>query len=148
MVYRPCDPYTSCGISNCFRLLSRTQRQIAHALLTRPPLSVLLHSVRLECVMHAASVHPEPGSNSLKNGYIFAPLRKRLHTFLRVAYSSFSYFLSFSMCFLTRFPRTFQCFGFLLFNFQRPSSRRDSFVATFIFYHVVDRLSRPFSKVF
>ena len=23
-------------------------------------------SVRLECVMHAASVHPEPGSNSLK----------------------------------------------------------------------------------
>ena len=24
-------------------------------------------TVRLECVMHAASVHPEPGSNSLKN---------------------------------------------------------------------------------
>ena len=26
-------------------------------------------SVRLECVMHAASVHPEPGSNSLKIVY-------------------------------------------------------------------------------
>ena len=25
------------------------------------------NSVRLECVMHAASVHPEPGSNSLNN---------------------------------------------------------------------------------
>ena len=66
LAYRPCKQYALCGISNRFRLLSPSQRQIAHALLTRPPLSVLLHSVRLECVMHAASVHPEPGSNSLK----------------------------------------------------------------------------------
>ena len=48
-------------------------RQVIHALLTRPPLS---HNrflpegipwrcfVRLACVKHAASVHPEPGSNS------------------------------------------------------------------------------------
>ena len=47
--------------------------QVAHALLTRPPLN---HKrflpegiprkcfVRLACVKHAASVHPEPGSNS------------------------------------------------------------------------------------
>ena len=28
------------------------------------------YSVRLECVMHAASVNPEPGSNSLKNVYL------------------------------------------------------------------------------
>ena len=56
-----------CGISNCFRLLFRTLRQITHALLTRPPLPVLLQTVRLECVMHAASVHPEPGSNSRTN---------------------------------------------------------------------------------
>ena len=54
------------GISSRFQLLFPTQRQVTHALLTRPPLSVLLHSVRLECVMHAASVHPEPGSNSRK----------------------------------------------------------------------------------
>ena len=62
----------SCGISVSFPTLSRTQRQVAHALLTRPPLSIknasrrinLSCSVRLECVMHAASVHPEPGSNS------------------------------------------------------------------------------------
>ena len=62
-----CERDVSCGISGRFRTLSRTHRQIAHALLTRPPLTVLLLSVRLECVKHAASVHPEPGSNSLKN---------------------------------------------------------------------------------
>ena len=47
-------------------------RQITHALLTRPPLSIssLNRSLiprflaRLACVRHAASVHPEPGSNS------------------------------------------------------------------------------------
>ena len=48
-------------------------RQVAHALLTRPPLSHMvflpegipsLCFVRLACVKHAASVHPEPGSNS------------------------------------------------------------------------------------
>ena len=48
-------------------------RQVTHALLTRPPLSqIRLQTevirlkcfVRLACVKHAASVHPEPGSNS------------------------------------------------------------------------------------
>ena len=48
-------------------------RQVTHALLTRPPLSHSLSLseeinqkcfVRLACVKHAASVHPEPGSNS------------------------------------------------------------------------------------
>ncbi|KAI8026525.1 hypothetical protein LOK49_LG02G01970 [Camellia lanceoleosa] len=34
-----------------------------YALLTRPPLETPL-PVRLACVKHAASVHPEPGSNS------------------------------------------------------------------------------------
>ena len=61
-----------CGISSRFRLLSPCVRQVTHALLTRPPLSVQssvrrlpsVHSVRLACVRHAASVHPEPGSNS------------------------------------------------------------------------------------
>ncbi len=37
-----------------------------HALLTRPPLppSRKMEDVRLACVRHAASVYPEPGSNS------------------------------------------------------------------------------------
>ena len=62
-----------CGISSRFRLLSPCIGQVSHALLTRPPLS---HKhlppegfcrkcfVRLACVKPAASVHPEPGSNS------------------------------------------------------------------------------------
>jgi hypothetical protein len=35
-----------------------------HVLLTRPPLPYLRKGVRLACVRHAASVYPEPGSNS------------------------------------------------------------------------------------
>ena len=57
-----------CGISTSFPVLSPIQRQVAHALLTRPPLTLKEQAprsfVRLECVRHAASVHPEPGSNS------------------------------------------------------------------------------------
>ena len=54
-------------------------RQVTHALLTRPPLShkrlqteviCLKCFVRLACVKHAASVHPEPGSNSHKNVFL------------------------------------------------------------------------------
>ena len=62
-----------CGFSSRFRLLSPCMGQVAHALLTRPPLSrrfiipegnLNKRFVRLACVKHAASVHPEPGSNS------------------------------------------------------------------------------------
>ena len=61
-----CDSVVLCGISNRFRLLSPSKRQVAHALLTRSPLSSPRRncSVRLACVRHAASVRPEPGSNS------------------------------------------------------------------------------------
>ena len=73
-----CPQDTLCGISSRFQLLSPCERQIAHALLTRPPLSFpsigrSLYPeilVRLACVKHAASVRPEPGSNSLKNGIL------------------------------------------------------------------------------
>ena len=74
LTYLPCNKYALCGISARFHALFPSQRQVAHALLTRPPLSSesICRSfnhripVRLECVMHAASVYPEPGSNSLK----------------------------------------------------------------------------------
>ena len=39
LMYRPCDPYMLCGISSRFQLLSPTERQVSHALLTRSPLS-------------------------------------------------------------------------------------------------------------
>ena len=62
-------------------------RQVIHALLTRPPLShrtiipegnQVKCFVRLACVKHAASVHPEPGSNSHKK---FFPFQNQLANF-------------------------------------------------------------------
>src|SRR5690606_30642679 len=54
------------GISHRFRRLSRSEGQIAYVLLTRSPLVYSRRSLtaRLACVKHAASVRPEPGSNS------------------------------------------------------------------------------------
>ena len=47
-------------------MLSPSKGQVAYALLTRSPLRIYRNkfSVRLACVRHAASVRPEPGSNS------------------------------------------------------------------------------------
>ena len=67
-----CGTVVLCGISTCFQVLSPCLGQIAHALLTRPPLEHNLPfrrtsnyvPARLACVKHAASVRPEPGSNS------------------------------------------------------------------------------------
>jgi hypothetical protein len=53
-----------CGISSPFELLSPAEGQVSYVLRTRSPLGTLLHPVRLACIRHAASVHPEPGSNS------------------------------------------------------------------------------------
>ena len=39
LVFRRCLQNTLCGISDRFQSLSPSERQIAHALLTRPPLS-------------------------------------------------------------------------------------------------------------
>ena len=74
LITSPCENVMLCGITIRFQMLFLSERQVTHALLTRPPLfrySVgrsLRHNfiVRLACVKHAASVRPEPGSNSLK----------------------------------------------------------------------------------
>ena len=51
-----------------FGRLSPCGGQVAYALLTRPPLAtkilLLRAAARLACVRPAASVYPEPGSNS------------------------------------------------------------------------------------
>src|SRR3954466_4864151 len=54
------------GISPRFRGLSQSPGQVTHVLLTRSPLEYPQKglSARLACVKHAASVRPEPGSNS------------------------------------------------------------------------------------
>jgi hypothetical protein len=58
------SPPSVCGISNPFGLLSPAKGQVSYVLRTRSPLETLLLPVRLACIRHAASVHPEPGSNS------------------------------------------------------------------------------------
>ena len=52
------------GVRRRFRRLFRPRGQVAHVLLTLPPLAARRRPVRLACLIHAASVHSEPGSNS------------------------------------------------------------------------------------
>ena len=56
------------GVSIRFQKFSRAHGQVTYVLLTRSPLDLgkqaFLPLVRLACIRHAASVHPEPGSNS------------------------------------------------------------------------------------
>jgi hypothetical protein len=64
-----CGPIGISGISTGFPVLSQSSGQVAHVLLTRSPLALhqycyRMERVRLACVRHAASVRPEPGSNS------------------------------------------------------------------------------------
>src|SRR5699024_9702888 len=61
------------SIRPSFPGLSRSSGQVPHVILTRSPLihpqQARSFSVRLACVKHAASVHPEPGSNSPNKNY-------------------------------------------------------------------------------
>ena len=41
LAQKPCDLCALCGISVRFQTLSRFERQVAHALLTRPPLNLI-----------------------------------------------------------------------------------------------------------
>ena len=54
-----------CGISSDFSELSPTSGQVTFVLLSRSPLlsNRNQRTVRLACIRHAASVHPELGSN-------------------------------------------------------------------------------------
>ena len=98
---------TSCGISCRFQQLSPAEGQVSYVLRTRSPLSTLRCPVRLACIKHAASVHPEPGSNS---PYIALPLEQQrvvtdlLHgSFFLTCDTSVSRFLLFCCAFLSRF---------------------------------------------
>ncbi len=63
---QPMQAVVLSGIRPSFPGLSQSAGQITHVLLTRSPLEHPRKglSVRLACVKHAASVRPEPGSNS------------------------------------------------------------------------------------
>ena len=55
---------SSSGFRRRFQRLFRPWGRVAHVLLTLPPLGPRGGPVRLACLIHAASVHSEPGSNS------------------------------------------------------------------------------------
>ena len=91
------------GISQSFDQLSPTKRQVTHVLLTRSLLEVLLLLVQLACIRHAASVNPEPGSNSLIALYFFR------FRFFYLNYCLLTFLFSFQRSissFITGFPVT------------------------------------------
>ena len=125
-----CGAVVSCGISTCFQVLSPCMGQIVHALLTRPPQESCLPPrrasnkipVRLACVKHAASVRPEPGSNSYVQSLSASQsprIRSPKLTRFPLDAASLSQNLTVFLCLVSlavsfsRFapPRTFQCFS-------------------------------------
>ena len=143
---RPCMCRTvSCGIITCFHVLFPTGGQITHVLLTRPPLPPTRGwtFVRLACVRHAASVHPEPGSNSLKNCIITSKLViiiiSRLSGFVRrFVYTGFSTSSGLLSINFKRISGSFVCFKLSLFNLQGTMLFRYSLLrsSSFILSHL------------
>ena len=86
-------------------------------LLTRPPLTeqeqALIRSARLACIRHAASVRPEPGSNSPKKCLIaqntFGIFRKIREVFqeAKILLNSLLLELNVDACIVFSFQRTF-----------------------------------------
>ena len=169
LISQPCGRKMSCGISVLFKTLSPSERQVTHVLLTRPPLSKSasirklppIYSVRLACVRHAASVRPEPGSNSLK--YCIESPSRAFQAYLRAFVALFVHlrvaFLKSFACFPSRISRpilkviTGTSCKFLrichrsLFNFQ-GSVRFPHRGACFTFYHAFACLSSTFFILF
>ena len=130
-----CRTIGSCGINVRFQTVSRTQGQVAHALLTRPPLirGRSPVTVRLECVMHAASVNPEPGSNS-RNHSILTPA-KGIKSISSLIALSLLFLELYSLSELSRYSIALTCF--ILISYC--SIFKDHFVVRFqptpLLYH-------------
>ncbi len=97
--------------------------------------------VRLACVKHAASVHPEPGSNSLNKCLLQVKINSWLiypfYCFLRI-------FRSFVFMIL---KRTFEeCVS--LFSYQRSILHCRLSQTALLLYHVISCLSRTFFNFF
>ena len=80
-----CPLWAAWRIARRFHRLSAASGWVAYALRTRPPLSPPRRGdpARLACIRPAASVHPEPGSNSslyyCSSIYFFSVSRVPLH---------------------------------------------------------------------
>ena len=122
-------------------------RQVTHALLTRPPLSHKIFIseenqiecfVRLACVKHAASVHPEPGSNSHVKSFflpelIWQSIRNNVLIYCFKVASLIEAFLNYSQNLSRFFTVQLSRFFVLLLS-----------ATTSILYQMFDRLSTTF----
>ena len=140
--FSSCDVHGICGFSSDFSLLFPSNRQVAYVLLTSPPLTASnlkesIKSVRLACLMCAASVYPEPGSNSLILVSIFT-LSSHIN---QVCFSSFEFFI------VWQYITTAGCFLILnlLFTFQCTFSFR---LERFVLYYLSHSLSTLFLNFF
>ena len=80
-------PGTLSGITGSFPPLSRSRGKIIHALLSLSPLEYSRRSLsaRLACLIHAANVHSEPGSNP---SIVYALIRIRIPVGTRTGFQS------------------------------------------------------------
>ena len=124
-----CNIVRLCGITSRFQLLSPSTRQVTHALLTRPPLSHIelqtevicsICFVRLACVKHAASVHPEPGSNSHKNVFALQSHTSYFVTWTFLKLNNDVCLVSYKLTSLNSFTKTY-CLGSCIFRYSQDS---------------------------
>ena len=105
------------GISLRFRRLFPCDGQVAHVLRTLPPVAARVlpprAAPRLACVKPAASVHPEPGSNSSLYISLFSKFNPAL-SIPKKKKSTLSFFV-FGTCFLVLslsvFSMSYRCFS-------------------------------------
>ena len=134
---RSCDQTKTFGISIPFGMLSPSKRQVVYVLLTRLPLRNYRNnfSVRLACVRHAASVRPEPGSNSPIN-------------FIEEPFGSIIIWLKRNCLFADSSEEPscahLACLLFALFSFQRTLADESAHLV----YHIVSLLSTTFCDIF
>ncbi len=110
-VAKGCPSVTTFGISHPLGRLSPTRGQVSHALLTRSPLyseGCPPFRVRLACLIHAASVRSEPGSNSSLSEYFERALLRGLSRFASEPHRTSD-----------RAPRNQAVMHAALFSFQR-----------------------------
>ena len=75
LLHKPFDPCRPSGLSFGFPKLFPSRRQLDYVLLARPPLySPCGFRVRLACLIHAANVRSEPGSNPSLEKFILTCL--------------------------------------------------------------------------
>ncbi len=113
------------GISTCFQVLSPSDGQVTHVLLTRSPLFFLSmeqapvkeKAFDFACIRHAASVRPEPGSNSHND------LFERSIGSLSSNKINFASYCLHVFCFINEAPYTLVRL-LALFSFQRSTALR------------------------